>query len=169
VAANVEVTLRKSFPALKQQISFTPHIRYGFNNTHLNAWGTMVFSRRIFNRDADGMGGTSSRSSWTFAGGKRINQFNKENPITPLFNSVYTLFFKRNYMKLYENYFGNIAWNKRFDNDLRITADLLYEDRLPLENTTDYSFFYKDSRAFTPNYPFEKLATQFDRHHGRRF
>ncbi len=164
VAANVEATFRKSFPALKERISFTPHVRYGFSNTHLNAWGTLVFAKRVFNRDADGLGGNSSRSSWTFAGGKRIGQFNKENPVTPLFNSVYTLLFKRNYMKLYENYFGNIAWNKRFDNDLHITADLLYEDRLPVDNTTDFSIFKYGDRFFTPNYPFEKLGQQFERH-----
>jgi len=164
VAVNAEAVFRKSLPALRQQIVFTPHIRYGFSNTHLNAWGTLVFSKRVFNRDADGLGGTSSRSTWTFSGGKRISQFNKENPITPLFNTVYTLLFKRNYMKLYENYYGNIAWNKRFDNDLRITADVLYEDRLPLENTSDYSLIKNEDRAFTPNYPFEKITAQFERH-----
>jgi Family of unknown function (DUF5686)/CarboxypepD_reg-like domain len=166
IAANVEATFRKSFPAMKEQVSFTPHIRYGFSNTHLNAWGTFVFSKRVFNPDADGdgVGGTSSRSTWTVAGGKRINQFNKENPITPLFNEIYTLLYKYNYMKLYENYFGNIAWNKRFDNDLHITADLLYEDRLPLNNTTDFSVLDYHNRFFTPNYPFEKIGTQFERH-----
>ena len=164
VAINAEATFRKAVPALRQQISFTPHVRYGFSNTHLNAWGTLVFSKRVFNQDADGMGGVSSRSTWLLAGGKRISQFNNANPITPLFNEIYTLLFKRNYMKLYENYFGNLRWNKRFDNDLRITADLLYEDRLPLDNTTDYVVFKKDGRAFTPNYPFEKLSAQFERH-----
>jgi len=124
----------------------------------------LSFNKRIFNRDADGLGGNSSRTSWTFSGGKRISQFNKENPITPLFNTVYTLLFRRNYMKLYENYYGNIAWNKRFDNDLRITADLLYEDRLPLENTSNYSLFKNEDKLFTPNYPFEKLSAQFERH-----
>lgn len=164
VTANVEATFRKSFPALKEQISFTPHIRYGFSNTHLNAWGRLVFNKRVFNRDADGMGGVSGRTTWTVTGGKRITQFNKEDPITPLLNEIYTLFFKRNYIKLYENYFGNIAWNKRFDNDLRITADILYEDRLPVENTTDFSIFKYNNRSFSPNYPFEKIATQFEHH-----
>ncbi len=164
IAANAEVTFRKSFPALKEQISFTPHIRYGFSNTHLNAWGTMVFSKRVFNRGAEGEGGTSSRHSWTLAGGKRVSQFNNDNPITPLLNTAYTLLFRRNYIKLYENYFGNIAWNKRFDNDLRITAHVLYEDRLPLNNTTDYSLFKYGERAFTPNYPVEQLSAQFNRH-----
>ncbi|MEP6750418.1 MAG: DUF5686 and carboxypeptidase regulatory-like domain-containing protein, partial [Bacteroidota bacterium] len=163
VAANLEATFRKSMSALNEQVSFTPHIRYGFSNTHLNAWGTVVFNKRVFNRDGEGMG-TASRSTWTISGGKRINQFNTENPITPLMNTVYTLLFRRNYEKLYDNYFGHVAWNKRFDNDLRITADVLYEDRLPVDNTTDYSLFKYSDRFFTPNYPFEKIATQFPRH-----
>lgn len=164
VAMNVEATFRKSFPALRQQIGFTPHIRYGFSNTHLNAWGTFTFSKRTFKRDDDGLGGTASRSNWTIAGGKRISQFNKENPILPVVNTYTTLLSKRNYMKLYENYFGYISWNKRFDNDLRVTADLLYEDRLPVNNTTDFSIFKYNERIFTPNYPFEKITQQFTRH-----
>ena len=163
LVVNAEATIRKSYPALRQQISFTPHLRYGFNNTHFNAWGTLSFSRRTFNRDADGFG-VASRSSWSVAGGKRINQFNKENPITPLLNSIYTLLDKRNYMKLYENYFGSITYNKRFDNDLRVTADLLYEDRLPVSNTTDFTIFKYADKTFTPNYPFEKISQQFARH-----
>jgi len=154
----------KAFAASKQQISFTPHLRYGFSNTHLNAWGTFVFNKRNFDPGVDGEGGSSTRNTWTFAGGKRISQFNKENPISPLVNSIYTLLSKKNYMKLYENYFADAGWIKRFDNGFRVTADLLYEDRLPVENTTDYSLFKHSDRFFTPNYPFEKIATQFNRH-----
>ncbi|MFT3935348.1 MAG: DUF5686 and carboxypeptidase regulatory-like domain-containing protein [Chitinophagaceae bacterium] len=164
LALNAEATFNKGFPALKQSISFTPHLRYGFSNKHLNAWGTVSFTKRSFKRGDDGVGGSSTRSTWTFSGGKRIAQFNNEAPITPLMNEVYTLLFKRNYMKLYENYFGRIAWTKRFDNDLRITGSLLYEDRLPVDNTTDFVIFKNDERQFTPNYPFEKLASQFERH-----
>jgi hypothetical protein len=69
----------------------------------------------------------------------------------------------RNYLKLYENYFGALRYNKHFDNDFRISGSLLYEDRIPVDNTTDYSFFKKD-RAFTPNYPYEQLSEQFTRH-----
>ncbi|HTL09751.1 MAG TPA: DUF5686 and carboxypeptidase regulatory-like domain-containing protein [Chitinophagaceae bacterium] len=164
VAINAEASFRKGLSRGGHQVIFTPHIRYGFSNTHLNAWASLVFSKRVFNRDADGLGGNSSRTSWTLSGGKRISQFNQENPITPLFNTIYTLLFRRNYMKLYENYYGSIAWNKRFDSDLRIAANLLYEDRLPLDNTSNYSIFKKEDRLFTPNYPFEKIPAQFQRH-----
>jgi hypothetical protein len=163
VNVNVEATIDKAWIKSRQRISFTPHIRYGFSNTHLNAWGTLVYSKRTFTVDEDGS--SSGRSTWTFAGGKTVSQFNKDNPITPLLNSFSTLFYRRNYMKIYEDYFGTVAWNKRFDNGLRVTASLLYEDRLPLDNTADYSIYKKDtSRHFTPNYPYEKITQQFIRH-----
>jgi len=162
IAMNLEASFRTTIGKKRQQLSFTPHIRYGFNNTHLNAWASVNLFKRTFTWDQDG--GTSNRSSWTLSGGKRISQFNKENPITPLMNSVYTLLEKENYMKLYENYFGDIAYARRFDNGLRITGDVLYEDRLPVENTTDYSIIKFNNKSFTLNYPFEKIDSQFTRH-----
>lgn len=163
VNATAGVTIYTAWPKSRQQLSFTPQIRYGFSNTHLNAWGTLVYSKRTFVRDDDGS--TTGRSTWTLSGGKRVSQFNKANPIAPLFNSLSTLLYRKNYMKIYENYYGSLAYNKRLDNDLRITVSLLYEDRLPLDNTASYSLYKKDStRQFTPNYPYEKITQQFTRH-----
>jgi hypothetical protein len=157
---NVEATFNLSFPEQKRRLSLTPHIRYGFNNTHLNVWGTLVYAKRNFSWDE--LGGVSSRSYWSLAGGKRVSQFNKDNPISPLMNSIYTLFLRDNYMKIYENYFGELKYSTRLDNGLRLTGSLLYEDRIPLNNTTDFSFF--GDKPFTPNYPYEKIPEQFSRY-----
>ena len=46
------------------------------------------------------------KEEWAFSAGKRVTQFNKESPITPLQNSISTLFYGGNFMKTYENYFG---------------------------------------------------------------
>ncbi len=163
VNATLGATVRKTWTKSRQQLSISPHLRYGFNNTHLNAWADLVYSKRTFIRDEDGS--TTGRSTWALSGGKRVSQFNKDNPITPFLNSIYTLFNRRNYMKIYENYFASLAFSKRLDNDLRINASILYEDRMPLSNTTDYAFAAKDSaKLFTPNYPFEKITQQFTRH-----
>lgn len=162
VVANAQASIGMFWPSIRQNIVFNPHIRYGFSNTHLNAWASLSFSRRNFLWQQEG--GTSARVNWTISGGKRVSQFNKENPISPWMNSVYTLFDRRNYMKIYENYFGEISFNKRFDSDLRLGARILYEDRLPLDNTTDYSLFKDKGKLFTPNFPFEKMAEQFTRH-----
>jgi hypothetical protein len=162
LALNLEGTFSWSLPEKKQRLSFTPHFRYGFSNGHFNAWGTLVWAQRTFTWDETG--GSSSRSAWSFSGGKRVSQFNKENPISPLMNSIYTLFLRENYMKIYENYFGEVRYSERMDNGLRVGGSVLYENRIPLNNTTNYSFFGDTSKHFTPNFPYEKLSDQFVRH-----
>jgi hypothetical protein len=162
---NLEGTLVKAFPKSRERLSFTPHIRYGFSNTHFNAYGTLAFSKRVFAWDANG--GSTDRSTWSFTGGKRVTQFNPDNPISPLMNEIYTLFLRENYMKIYENYFGGISYTNRLDNGLRISGSLLYEDRIPIENTSNFSFFGNSGqqpKPFTVNYPYEKISTQFDQH-----
>ncbi len=156
---NGEFSFLKENKTTGNSIEFTPHIRYGFSNTHLNAWASLNFSKRKFATDLNGE--QLSRSAWTISGGKRISQFNPDNPIGPVMNELYTLFFRDNYMKIYENYFGNLQFRKRFDNGFRITASLLYEDRLPLNNTSDFSFFGNKDKAFTPNYPYEIINQNF--------
>jgi hypothetical protein len=161
LVVNGEMTLLKEYKKTGNSITFTPHIRYGFSNTRLSLWGTLTFSNKTVMQDLDGE--TYSRSSWAFSAGERVSQFNPENPIGPVMNEIYTLFFRDNYMKIYENYYGSVQYKKRFDNGFRITGSLLYEDRLPLNNTTDYSFFGNKDKPFTPNYPYELISQNFSR------
>ncbi|HYK47114.1 MAG TPA: DUF5686 family protein, partial [Parafilimonas sp.] len=168
VAANAEATIRRAFPNVSRELSFTPHIRYGFSNTHFNAWGTLSWSKRNFwwNHDSlnDEIDAGFGRSNFSFSGGKRVSQFNKDEPITPLLNSVYTLFFNHNYMKIYENYFAALNYDGRAESGVEYKINLLYEDRLPLNNTTDFAIIKYDSVKFTPNYPFEIIDKQFAQH-----
>jgi len=166
--AGVEMNFTRSWPSSGHRLSFTPHLRYGFSNTHFNTWGELVLSRPRTGIDNEGKEIEEYRSrqtAWTLSGGKRVSQFNKAEPISPFLNSSYTLLRRGNYMKIYENYFGHLRINTRFDNGLNLSAGILYEDRLPLDNTTNYSFFGdKEKKLFTPNYPFEKITEQFARH-----
>ena len=143
-------------------LSFSPHFRYGFTNTRLNAWGELRLDRRSFSRDGDES--SASRQSWSLAGGKRVMQFNPDNPISELNNAIYTLLDRRNYMKIYESRFAELGSATRFDNGMRLDLRALYDHRLPLYNTTDYSLIKYDNRPFTPNFPVEKLSSPFLRH-----
>jgi hypothetical protein len=162
LVANASVLFYKTLPSIRKQIQFTPNLRYGFSNTHLNAWGTLNLNtfKQAGTSDVESFG----RGTWSISGGKRVSQFNKEEPITPLMNEVYTLFLNRNYMKIYENYFVQLGYARRTDYGLRYALGALYEDRLPLDNTTDYSIIKYRENKFTPNYPFEILGGQFSRH-----
>ena len=163
VALEASLSNRRYLPKWKQQLLIQPSARYGFSNGHLNASLLLSLNKRSFTWDEEG--GSASRHNWTVQGGKRVSQFNKDNPITPLINSYYTLLDRRNYMKIYENWFGELTYARRMDNGLNFSLKGLYEDRLPLDNTTDFSFFgSKTKKVFSPNYPFEKLDTQFTRH-----
>ncbi len=171
LAMNAEATIKRAYPAANGELSFTPHVRYGFSNGHLNAWGTFEWNNKTFNKDTSGKYefnefgfDNNSHNRFSLSGGKRINQFNKDNPISPLFNSIVTLFFNHNYMKIYENYFTEFNWIHTNNNGLKYGLNLLYEDRIPIENTTDFSIIKYDSQKFTPNYPYEKISSQFPRH-----
>lgn len=136
-------------------LSIKPVFRYGFSNTHFNAYTDIAYQTR------DRRAGSSS--AWVVSGGKRVSQFNHDVPIVPLVNEFYTLFLKENYMKLYENAYGSLAYTHRFPSTLTVGGKLTYEDRFPLENTTDFVFFKNDNKQFLPNHPYELASMPFER------
>lgn len=87
------------------------------------------------------------------SGGSKVAQFNNAEPISPLINTVATLFFERNYMKLYELNFGEIGYSQEIFNGLHLFAAVRYENRQPLFNHTDYFTIPFDDVAYTSNNP----------------
>jgi len=136
-----------------------PNLRYGFSNKHLNGGLEVVLRTRDFEPE-----GKLRRETWTFSGGRRVTQFNRESPITPLINTISTLLYGDNFMKTYENIYGQIGFNRRFESGFRLGVNALYEDRSPLNNTTTYTFFKKDSINIKPNYPYDRIDEQFTPH-----
>lgn len=159
VVLNVNGYYDKYVKKMKTNLSVEPNLRYGFNNTHLNAWVNLIFRTRDWETDKK-----LKRQTLTVSGGKRVSQFNKANPISALTNSINTLFWGDNFLKIYENYFGEATFSKRYESGLRFSVNTLYEDRLPLDNSTNFTFFKRDTINMTPNYPAEKISTQFMRH-----
>jgi hypothetical protein len=129
--------------------------RYGVSNEHFYSWANLSISPRRNNFLQD--------RYLMISGGKKISQFNHDNPISPLLNELYTLLAKKNYMKLYENWFGGLQYNNRFENGIRWNLHMTYEDRIPVENTTDYSFFNKEDELL-PNHPYELDSVPFNKH-----
>lgn len=128
--------------------------RYGFSNRHLNAWGVLTLAAKTE---------TFSNRDWQVTGGKQLLQFNRENPVDETLNSLYTLLWKRNWMKVYEAWTGKLTFNTRFESGLRLHVHAAYEDRIPVENTTAFSLFRKE-RSLLPNHPEELRTVSFRRH-----
>ncbi len=153
LSINVEQSFAFYRKNMKRNVTLDVNSRYGFSNQHFNTYGVLNIAPR----------GAFYRNRYLrFAGGKRVSQFNQDNPIGPLANAVYTLTARRNYMKLYENWFGMAEYNNRLENGFSMNFSLRYEDRLPLNNTTDFSFFKKD-REMMPNHPYELAGIPFNR------
>ena len=129
-----------------RRLSLTPTLRYGFTNRHLNA------SLR-----SNYQWGGNMTNNLSVSGGKRVIQFNNTNPIPQLMNSVNTLLYGHNYMKIYETKYLDIRYTKGIGAGFTFRGGIQFQDRLPLENTdtTTYWGRNKSEVSFTPNYPQE--------------
>ena len=160
VAINPSLVISKKLKDINSKVSFIADARYGFNNGHFNPWAGLVFnSNEDFNPYKK-----YNHQSFFIAGGKRVSQFFKEIDLTGLANSVGTLLYGQNDMKIYENYFFKTGYSKRWESGIRFLIEGEYEDRMPLNNTTDFIFSKKYQYRLTPNYPVEIMSSQFQRH-----
>lgn len=144
---------------LKSTVSFQPHLRYGFSNGHLNAWARLQIKQR---NNRSGLPFSNYRLD--IEGGKRVSEFYKSYNTSPLLNSIGVLVWAQNRMKTYENYFGSITYFRKMESGVQFTLNALYEDRIPLHNTTTFTLFKRDTNYFTPNYPIELISAPFARH-----
>lgn len=136
--------------------SISTTFNYGFSDERFRAIGQ--FSHR-FN--------TINYATIWGSGGVKTAQFNSAEPISKLVNSISSLFFKDNYMKLYNLEFAEINYGQDIANGINFTGKMGYEQRKPLFNTTDYSFFKKDDiySSNNPLAPNDFTTPAFDQHH----
>lgn len=106
-------------------------------------------------------------ASLNVSGGVKVNQFNPEEPISPLINSVSTLFFKDNYMKLYNKEFATISYGQDVANGINLSGKVEYSQRKPLVNNSDHVIIKEDSDFYTSNNPLDPFndAPAFATHH----
>ena len=88
-----------------------------------------------------------------FSGGTTTREFNTQNPIPRLYNTINSIFNEQNYLKIYEKSFANVSFSRELTNGFRFTTSLEYANRKPLVNTTDYSAKNREDRDYTSNDP----------------
>lgn len=136
--------------------SISTTFNYGFSDERFRVTGQ--FSHRFNN--------INHATIWA-SGGTKTAQFNSAEPISNFVNSISSLFFKDNYMKLYNLEFAQINYGQDIANGINLNAKIGYEQRKPLFNTTDYSFFKRDD-IYTSNNPLapnDFITPAFDQHH----
>ncbi|MCG9973262.1 DUF5686 and carboxypeptidase regulatory-like domain-containing protein [Christiangramia crocea] len=96
-----------------------------------------------------------SRPFLKIEGGSIIEQINNRKPISTILNDITTIFFERNYLKLYEKNYASIAYGQEILNGLRLLGELSWENRQPLINNNEHVFIDWDERTYTSNNPLE--------------
>jgi hypothetical protein len=125
--------------------------RYGFSNTHFNAIARLYYvsQDRAF----------PSRS-WLLGieGGKYVFQYNPENPVLQWYNTFASLIANENDLKIYERWDASAYLGRSYGTGLTWYVKTSYQQRLPLQNTTNYSF-QKNDGVFKSNIPPNLLTT----------
>lgn len=128
---------------------------YGFAEEKLRAIGSFTHKFNNINN-----------STIAVFGGSNVNQFNLNNPISNFINSVSSLFFKNNFIKLYEKNFASVNFGREVINGLFMNFNAEYSERKPLFNTSDFSIV-KSGDLYTSNnplLPLDEITPAFEKH-----
>lgn len=80
--------------------------------------------------------------------GNTLTQFNRLQPISETLNSIYTLIFRENFLKAYDNAYVSLSYARNLHPSVFFRGSVDYESRDPLLNS------YKlDNESFTSNDP----------------
>lgn len=126
----------------KRALKVGSSLRYGISNHKLSA---RVLMRYLFD--------PASSAAWRLEGGHFAEQFNDAGPISPLINTIYTLFAGENYMKLFMNDYVKGSITREVINGIQLTAGTSYNHRTELTNTTALTFAEPSGTHFTANEP----------------
>ncbi|KOS06016.1 hypothetical protein AM493_08180 [Flavobacterium akiainvivens] len=117
-------------------------LNYGFAEKRLRATGYITHK---FNN--------ITKRTVTLSGGSSIEQFNPEKPINKIVNSISTLFFRDNYMKLYDNNFLRVNYEEEVLNGLYLYGSFEYTRRRSLFNNTNFSTLKDAYKPYMSNNP----------------
>lgn len=135
---------RKNEDEYRRYFSANAALQYGISDKRLRATASFRYK---FNN--------ISKPFLTVSGGVETQQFNEAQPISTLVNSISSLFFEDNYMKIYDKGFAEIGYSQEVLNGINIYSTLAYERRKALVNTTDQVFFNDEADAYTSNNPLD--------------
>jgi hypothetical protein len=120
-------------------------VRYGLSSENL--YGKLGFSHRW---------NLIKRNNFSFEAGHYVSQFNANEPITFLQNTMYSLWAEQNFMKIYEKSYVNIDYFQEVANGLFGRINVEFAQRNPLQNAENLPTQFRvnrQDREFTSNDP----------------
>lgn len=129
---------------LDRDLTVYGNARYGFINKRFNGYVGTSFPL--------------AKSFVNLSAGSDMQDLNNRGALPPLFNTISTAFFGRNYLKLYERTFARTAWRYTLPANVTLTASAAWENRLWLPNRSGYTFWEQNEPYLTSNNPFTPHA-----------
>lgn len=128
---------------------------YGFSDKKFRPVGYFSYS-----------GNRITRPFYYVSGGITTRQFNSNAPISKFWNTVSSVLFERNYLKIYEKRFAKIGYSEELFNGFKLSSSLEYAKRNPLFNTTNYVMFPQKDVDYTSNNPQQpnNFSSSFEAH-----
>ncbi|CAL2103958.1 Carboxypeptidase-like regulatory domain-containing protein [Tenacibaculum sp. 190130A14a] len=125
-----------------KSMGFGANVNYGLSDKEIRPTGYFFYKWN-----------NTTRPILNISGGNTVAQFDAKRPISKFWNTISSVLFERNYMKIYEKNFAKVSYSQEVTNGIRLNGSLEYADRKPLFNTTDYVMFPKSDVAYTSNNP----------------
>lgn len=123
------------------ELMLNPEVRFGFADTDFKSRLTAEFTYDLGNP-----------KKVKAQVGHVVDQFNEDNPISPFINSIYSLMFSKNYLKLYGKDYIQIGYQHEITNGFEMQSSLEYASRFPLYNNSDF-VITGTAQGFTQNNP----------------
>jgi hypothetical protein len=130
----------------KTQMTITPVFRYAFSRKDPS--GYLNFSLRNKNYRFD------------VQGGRFIKQYNADEPILPVVNSLTTLLLEKNLMKIYERDYIDVSLRRKLNTYFTVKGSVSWAKRRELFNTTNYKWVDRGKiEGYTVNSPVNEELT----------
>ncbi len=139
---NMETSFYKNYKEKKQKLWINSNFDYGFFDKIFRPNASISYQ---FNN--------KTKPFIALSGGRKLSQFNQNNPIAAVLNSATSLFFERNYAKFYDKTFAQFSVGQEILNGVNIASSVAYENRKPVFNTTDYAVFNRENVVYSSNNP----------------
>jgi hypothetical protein len=137
----------------KTRFTVSPMLRYAFQREQFSGTLNAVFRTKKYRLKIEG--------------GRYIRQFNANEPILPIVNTLTTLLLEQNLMKIYEREFIDLSYNRKISKFITVHTSWSFMKRYERFNTAFYKWVDRKSiEGYTPNAPEndELASTSFPAH-----
>ena len=137
----IDFRISKNWENNNSSLSVSPDLRYAFNR---NSFMWRLNGNYTYDRARQGQ--------FFFRAGMTSRDIGTGGSVNNLINSVSSLFFEQNYLKLYENNYVAIGNRNRISTGITLELVAEYDYRRVLDNNTSFSLF-KSAHGYSDNIP----------------